>query len=68
MKISEHQVGTVIKTYLKNRKDRLENVIPFRDLRDINDNVTVSEEAKKVLYERMGKHVLEKVKNETSST
>jgi hypothetical protein len=67
MKILEHQVGAVIKTYLKNRKGRLENVIPFREYSEVNDNVNVSEEAKRVLYERLGKQVIEKAKKEISS-
>ncbi len=67
MKVTEHQVGTVIKTYLKNRKDRLSNVLPLSEHREITDDVKVSEEGKKILFERMGRHVLEKVKNEISS-
>ena len=67
MKINEHQVGTVIKTYLKNRKDKLTTASTFAEGREINDNVHVSDEGKKVLFERMGKHVVEKAKNELSS-
>jgi hypothetical protein len=68
MRITEHQVGTVIKNYLKNRKDRLANDTPFSEYPEVTDQVRVSEEGKKVLYERMGRLVLEKVKNDLSST
>jgi hypothetical protein len=65
MTISTNQVSAVIKTYLKNTKDKLENVTNLsRDPDDVRDEVTVSDDAKKILFERIGKRVVEKLKNE----
>jgi hypothetical protein len=65
MTISTSQVSAVIRTYLKNTKDRLENVTNLsRNPEDVRDEVTVSDDAKKILFERIGKRVVEKLKNE----
>lgn len=65
MTISTSQVSAVIKTYLKNAKDRLENVTNLSgNPEDVRDEVTVSDDAKKILFERIGKRVVEKLKNE----
>jgi predicted RNase H-like nuclease len=65
MTISATQVSAVIRTYLKNTKDRLENVTNLsRNLDDVSDEVMVSDDAKKILFERIGKRVVEKLKNE----
>jgi len=65
MTISTSQVSAVIRTYLKNTKDRLENVTNLsRNPEDVRDEVTVSDDAKKILFERIEKRVVEKLKNE----
>jgi len=65
MTISTNQVSAVIKTYLKNTKDRLENVTNLsRNSEDARDEVMVSDDAKKILFERIGKRVVEKLKSE----
>jgi hypothetical protein len=65
MTITTSQVSAVIKTYLKNTKDRLENASNHpRNPEDDRDEVTVSDDAKKILFERIGKRVVEKLKNE----
>jgi hypothetical protein len=65
MTISTSQVSAVIKTYLKNTKDKLENVTNLsRNPENLRDEVTVSDDAKKILFERIGKRVVEKLKNE----
>jgi hypothetical protein len=65
MTISTSQVSAVIKTYLKNTKDKLENVTNLsRNPENFRDEVTVSDDAKKILFERIGKRVVEKLKNE----
>lgn len=65
MTLSTNQVSAVIKTYLKNTKDRLENVNNLsRNPEEVRDEVTVSDDAKKILFERIGKRVVEKLKNE----
>jgi hypothetical protein len=69
MTISTNQVSAVIKTYLKNTKDRLENVTNLsRNPDEVRDEVTVSDDAKKILFERIGKRVVEKLKNEMAQT
>lgn len=65
MTISTSQVSAVIRTYLKNTKDRLENVTNLsRNPEDVRDEVTVSDDAKRILFERIQKRVVEKLKNE----
>jgi predicted RNase H-like nuclease len=65
MTISTNQVSAVIKNYLKNTKDRLENVTNLSgDPDEVRDEVMVSDDAKKILFERIGKRVVEKLKNE----
>ena len=65
MTISTNQVSAVIKTYLKNTKDRLENVTNLsRNPEEVRDEVMVSDDAKQILFERIGKRVVEKLKSE----
>jgi hypothetical protein len=65
MTISASQVSAVIRTYLKNTKDKIEKVAnPSINPEDARDEVTVSDDAKKILFERIGKRVVEKLRNE----
>jgi len=68
MTITDHQVGAVIRTYLKNKRDTLTNVKSSSGDRDVKDQVSVSEEGKRILFERMGKRVAEKAQADVSST
>jgi|WetSurSiteA1Bulk_404760.scaffolds.fasta_scaffold234525_2 hypothetical protein len=65
MNISATHVSAVIKTYLKNTKAKIENRGTLPANRDVKDAVAVSENARKMLYERIGKKVLERLKHET---
>jgi hypothetical protein len=67
MTITDHQVGAVIRTYLKNKRDTLINVESSSSDRDVKDQVSVSEEGKRILFERMGKRVAEKAQADVSS-
>jgi outer membrane biogenesis lipoprotein LolB len=65
MTVSTSQVSAVIRTYLKNTKNKIEkNSNPTMNAEDVHDEVTVSDDAKKILFERIGKRVIEKLKNE----
>jgi len=65
MTVSTSQVSAVIRTYLKNTKDKIEKISdPTMNPEDVRDQVTVSDDAKKILFERIGKRVIEKLKNE----
>jgi hypothetical protein len=66
MKVSEHQVGMVIKTYMKHSRERFANTLPFSSSEDPEDVVQVSEAAKRILYERIGKLVIEKAREQAS--
>ncbi len=68
MTITDHQVGAVIRTYLKNKRDTLTNVVPSSRDHDVKDEVSVSDEGKRILFERMGKRIAEKAQAEISST
>ena len=67
MTITDHQVGAVIRTYLKNKRDTLTNVVSTSKDREVSDQVCVSDEGKKILFERMGKRVAEKAQTDISS-
>ncbi len=65
MTVSTSQVSAVIRTYLKNTKDKIEKTSnPTMNPEDVRDEVAVSDDAKKILFERIGKRVIEKLKNE----
>jgi hypothetical protein len=69
MTITDHQVGAVIRTYLKNKRDTLTNSAASSSSRDtdVTDEVCVSDEGKKILFERMGRRVAEKAQTDISS-
>ncbi len=67
MTITDHQVGAVIRTYLKNKRDTINNVISTSVDRDVKDQVSVSDEGKKILFERMGRRVAEKAQTDIAS-
>ena len=67
MTITDHQVGAVIRTYLKNKRDTLTNAVSSSKDPEVADQVSVSDEGKKILFERMGKRVAEKAQTDISS-
>jgi len=67
MTITDHQVGAVIRNYLKNKRDTLTNATPSSRDRDAADKVSVSDEGKKILFERMGRRIAEKAQTDISS-
>jgi hypothetical protein len=63
MSISDYQISNVIKTYVKNMKMRVR--VPDVEVPTSNreDAVLISEEGmKRMLFERMGEHVTERLK------
>lgn len=63
MKVSEYQINAVIKTYVKNSKERLSNH-QETDKRDMGDVVNISEAGKRILYERMRNHLMHRMQTE----
>ncbi len=64
MKVSEHQINLLIKTYLKNNREKMANASLSSDAQITDDEVRISNEGKKILFERMGKQVMERVRKE----
>jgi hypothetical protein len=63
MKIAEHQISMVIKTYLRHSKDRFGGDLALVSPEDQPDDIVqVSEEGRRVLYERMEKRVAERAR------
>jgi hypothetical protein len=63
MTISDYQISSVIKTYMKNMKAKIKNRenSPTHEAR--NDLVAISQEGmKKVLYDRIGEQMAERSK------
>ncbi|HBA55170.1 MAG TPA: hypothetical protein DCZ04_12160 [Syntrophorhabdus aromaticivorans] len=67
MRISANQVSAVIRTYLKNAMDRLDNDSSSGDLEEQRDEVTVSEDARRILYERIGKRLVQKLRDQMAA-
>ena len=68
MTISNHQVGAVISTYLKNKRETITNVAHRSKGPEVADEVSVSDEGKRILFERMGRRIAEKAQADISST
>ena len=69
MTITNHQVGAVISTYLKNKRETVTNVARrSTGSQEVPDEVSVSDEGKRILFERMGKRIAEKAQTDISST
>jgi hypothetical protein len=64
--IPDHQIGAVIKAYLKNKRDTLAKGLPTSKDTEVEDEIRVSDQGKKILLERMGKRVAEKAHTDTS--
>ena len=69
MTITNHQVGAVISTYLKNKRETVTNVAHRSSgSHEVPDEVSVSDEGKRILFERMGRRIAEKAQTDISST
>jgi len=63
MTISDYQISSVIRTYMKNMKVRVGQTEKGRDSLLKEDEVNISKEAmKKMLYDRIGEQMTEKLK------
>jgi len=63
MTISDYQISSVIKTYMKNMKVRMNRTGKEQDMEHREDEVNISREGmKKMLYDRIGEQVTEKLK------
>jgi hypothetical protein len=65
--ISDHQIGEVIRAYLKNRRDTFAQGAPTSEEAEVKDQTFVSDQGKRILLERMGQRVAKKAKTDTSS-
>ena len=63
MTISDYQISSVIKTYMKNMKVRMNRPGNEKEVENREDEVNISREGmKKMLYDRIGEQVTEKLK------
>lgn len=62
MTISDYQISSVIRTYMKNMKVRMNRPDNDREVENREDEVSISREGMKKMYERIGEHVTEKLK------
>ncbi len=63
MTISDYQISSVIRTYMKSMKGRVGQTGKNRDHSMREDEVNISREAmKKMLYDRIGEQMTEKLK------
>jgi hypothetical protein len=67
MTISDYQISSVIRTYVKNMKVRINPTDDFLDRDQPEDAVSVSEEGmKRMLFERIGEKMTERLKRHES--
>lgn len=63
MTISDYQISSVIRTYMKNMKVRVKQAGNDHEHENREDEVNISREGmKKMLYDRIGEQVTEKLK------
>jgi hypothetical protein len=63
MTISDYQISSVIRTYMKSMKSRVGQTEKNNDYYTRKDEVNISREAmKKMLYDRIGEQMTEKLK------
>jgi len=63
MTISDYQISSVIRTYMKNMKVRINRAGNEHEMEGREDEVNISREGmKKMLYDRIGEQVTEKLK------
>jgi hypothetical protein len=64
--IPDHQIGAVIRAYLKNKRDTLAKEVPASEGTEVEDEIRVSDQGKRILLERMGRRVAEKAQIDPS--
>lgn len=63
MTISDYQISSVIKTYVKNMRIRAKSIEPDVQAEQREDAVVISEEGmKRLLFERIGEQVTERLR------
>jgi hypothetical protein len=63
MTISDYQISSVIRTYVKNMKTRMDGTEKIRSDPSFADNVAISPEGmKRILFERIGEKMTEKLR------
>jgi hypothetical protein len=63
MTVSDFQINSVIKTYMKNIKIRMSHGVNAEEDSSQEDNVIISEEGmKRVLFERIGEKMTERLR------
>ena len=63
MTVSDYQINSVIKTYMKNMKDRMGHGDKGGDEPPEEDDVIISEEGmRRVLFERIGEKMTERLR------
>ena len=63
MTVSDYQINSVIKTYMKNMKNRMGHSDNAGELPPEEENVIISEEGmKRVLFERIGEKMTERLR------
>jgi hypothetical protein len=69
MSITHHQVGSIIRAYLRNKREALADLdYDSNHIAEVKDEICLSDEGRTILFERMGQHVAEKAQTDTSST
>jgi hypothetical protein len=63
MSVFDYQINNVIKTYMKNMKNRMTHLEKGNEGPSENDNVIISDEGmKRVLFERIGERMTERLR------
>jgi hypothetical protein len=63
MTISDYQISSVIRTYVRNLKSRMDRIEEAHSESAITDRVAISDEAmKRILFERIGEKMTEKLR------
>ena len=63
MTVSDYQINSVIKTYMKNMKTKIAAVEKICEAPQEEDNVNISEEGmKRVLFERIGERMTKRLR------
>ncbi len=64
MTVSDFQISSVIKTYMKNMKIRMGRLALADDGSGQEDNVTISDEGKRVLFDRISEKMTERLRKQ----
>lgn len=66
MKVSEYQINAVIKTYIKNSKEKLTDYRNKANRNNIKDAIDISETGKKMYYEKIKNQSIHKMQAQMS--